>query len=166
MDAGAMNSRLAHLLVRFYPRAWRERYGAEFEELLGASKGDFHTTANVVCSAIHEHIFPVRGATMKPDPLSFVAMTKQPSAFLPLAMSLVALAMVLGDVAVYGRVHEADEGAVAHLWQLLMAAQVPVLAFFAIKWLRRSPRETMQILALQIGGVLANVAAVFMLGLG
>jgi hypothetical protein len=26
-----MNPRLAHLLMRLYPRHWRERYGAEFE---------------------------------------------------------------------------------------------------------------------------------------
>ena len=73
-------------LVRLYPRGWRERYGAELEELLRASRGDFGTAANVIYSAIHEHIFPIRGATMKPDALSFVAMTKQPSAFLPIAM--------------------------------------------------------------------------------
>jgi len=45
---------------------------------------------------------------------------KLPSAFLPLAMSLTALGLVLGHVAIYGVVHEADEGAAAHLWQLLM----------------------------------------------
>jgi hypothetical protein len=56
---------------------------------------------------------------------------RQPSAFLPLAMSLAALAIVLGHAAVFGIVHEADEGTAAHLFQLLMAAQVPVVAFFA-----------------------------------
>ena len=35
---------------------------------------------------------------------------KQPSAILPLAMSFVALAMVLGHAAIFGIVHEADEG--------------------------------------------------------
>jgi hypothetical protein len=58
---------------------------------------------------------------------------KQPSAFLPLAMSLAALLMVLGHAAIFGVVHEADEGTAAHVFQLLMAAQVPVVAFFAIK---------------------------------
>ena len=55
---------------------------------------------------------------------------KQPSAFLPLAMSLAALAMVLGHAAVFGIVNEADEGTAAHIFQLLMAAQIPVVAFF------------------------------------
>jgi hypothetical protein len=59
---------------------------------------------------------------------------KQPSAYLPLAMSLAALALVLGHAAMFGIVHEADEGAAAHIFQILMAAQIPVVAYFAIKW--------------------------------
>jgi hypothetical protein len=88
---------------------------------------------------------------------------KQPSAFLPLAMSLTALAMVLGHAAIFGIVHEADEGAPAHIFQLLMAGQIPVVAFFAIKWLPRARRETLQVLALQAGAGLAAFAAVFFL---
>jgi hypothetical protein len=88
---------------------------------------------------------------------------KQPSAFFPPAMSLAALAMVLGHAAVFGIVHEADEGAAAHIFQLLMAAQIPVVAFFAIKWLPRAPRQTLQILTLQLGAMLAAIAAVVFL---
>ena len=88
---------------------------------------------------------------------------KLPSAFLPLAMSLIALGVVLGHVAVYGLVHEADEGAAAHIWQLLMAGQIPIVAFFAIKWLPRAPMPSLRVLALQAGGVLASCAAVFFL---
>ena len=91
------------------------------------------------------------------------SLIKEPSAFLPLAMSLAALALVLGHAAMYGIVHEADEGTPAHLFQLLMAAQVPVVAFFAIKWLPRTPRQTLQVLALQAGATLAAFAAVFFL---
>lgn len=64
-----------------------------------------------------------------------ISITKQPSALFPLAMSFAALAMVLGHAAMFGVVHEADEGIAAHIFQLLMAAQVPIVAFFAIKWL-------------------------------
>jgi hypothetical protein len=88
---------------------------------------------------------------------------KLPSAFLPLAMSLTALAVVLGHVAIYGIVHEADEGAAAHIWQLLMAGQLPIVAFFAIKWLPRAPMRSLRVLAAQAGGVLASCAAVFFL---
>ena len=90
---------------------------------------------------------------------------KQPSAFLPVAMSLTALAMVLGDIALNGVVHQADEGTVAHLWQLLMGLQLPVLVFFAIKWLPRAPRQSLYVLALQAGAALASMAPVFFLNL-
>jgi hypothetical protein len=102
---------------------------------------------------------------MDQDPRSFRAMLRKPSAFLPIVMSLTALALVLGSVARFGVVHEADEGAVAHLWQLLMAGQLPVLAFFAIKWLPRAPRPTLRVLSLQAGAALASMAPVFFLNL-
>ena len=88
---------------------------------------------------------------------------KQPSAFLPLAMSLAALAMVLGHAAIFGIVHEADEGTAAHIFQLLMAAQIPVVGFFVIKWLPRAPRQTLQLLGLQAGAALAAIVAVVFL---
>ena len=106
---------------------------------------------------------------MKHCALTFVSITKRPSAFLPMAMSLIALALVLGhvgsDLVQNGHVlREADEGTDAHLWQLLMAGQLPVLAFFAMRWLPRAPRETLEVLALQAGAVLANLAVVFFRG--
>ncbi|MDQ2914225.1 MAG: hypothetical protein M3T56_13335 [Chloroflexota bacterium] len=85
---------------------------------------------------------------------------KQWSALLPLAMSIAGLALVLGHVAVSGGGREADEGTAARLWWLLMAAQVPVVAFFAIVWLPRAPRTALVVLALQAAAVLANLAAV------
>ena len=90
---------------------------------------------------------------------------KQPSAFLPMAMSFAALATVLGTVAVFGVVHEADGGAAAHIFQLLIALQAPIVAFFAIKWLPQTPRQALQVLALQIIAVLAALAPVFFLNL-
>lgn len=97
--------------------------------------------------------------------MKFSTMMKHPSAFLPVAMSLAALATVLGHVVMFGVAREADEGAAAHIWQLLMAGQVPVVAFFALKWLQRTPREAIRVLALQAGAVLAALAPVFFLNL-
>ena len=85
---------------------------------------------------------------------------RHPSAFLPVLMSLAGLALVLGHVAVSGGGREADEGTAARLWWLLMAAQVPVVAFFAIAWLPRAPRQALLVLALQAVAVLANLATV------
>jgi len=84
-------------------------------------------------------------------------------AFLPIAMSLSALALVLLHAARCGIIHEADEGPTAHLFQILMAAQVPLVAFFALKWLPEVPGQTLRVLALQIGAALAAFAAVFWL---
>lgn len=92
---------------------------------------------------------------------SFRKLIRRPSAFLPVAMSVVALAMVAGYLARYGAVRQTDEGAVAHLWQLLMAGQLPVIAFFAVRWLPRAPRQTIAVLAIQAGAVLASMAPVF-----
>jgi hypothetical protein len=90
---------------------------------------------------------------------------KQPSAFLPVALSLVALALVLGHVALFGVVHEADEGTAAHIWQILMAAQVPIVAFFAIKYVPQKPKQALLILALQIVAALTACVPVFFLKL-
>lgn len=105
------------------------------------------------------------------DQPTFAVIMKKPSAFLPLAMSLTALAM-LGGAYVFalvtghaGLVREPDEGAIAHLWQLLMAGQMPLLVFFAIKWLPRAPRQTLYVLGLQAGAALASMAPVFFLNL-
>ena len=88
---------------------------------------------------------------------------KKPSAFLPVAMSLAALAIVLVHVIMSGTARQADECTAAHLWQLLMAAQIPIIAFFAIRWLPQSPRSVLPVLALQAVAALAALAPVYLL---
>jgi hypothetical protein len=86
---------------------------------------------------------------------------KRPSAVIPLAMSVAALALVIGYAVMFGTARQADEGTAAHLWQLLMVGQLPVIAFFAIKWLPTEPREVLLVLALQIGAALAAMFPVW-----
>jgi drug/metabolite transporter (DMT)-like permease len=88
---------------------------------------------------------------------------KEPSALLPLIMSFVAIAIVVGHAAVFGIVHEADEGTPAHIFQLLIALQVPIVAFFAVKWLPQAPKQALLILALQAAAVIAAFAGVYFL---
>jgi len=88
---------------------------------------------------------------------------KKPSALIPLTMALIALGIVLGHFALYGNLHETDEGAAAHIFQILIAAQVPFILFFAIKWLPRSPKESIKILILQSIIITAAFTAVFFL---
>jgi hypothetical protein len=90
---------------------------------------------------------------------------KQPEAWIPIAMSLAALVTVLCHVAIFGAAREADEGAAAHIWQLLMAGQVPVVAFYGLRWLPRAPRRTLQVLGIQAGAALVALAPVYWLGL-
>lgn len=94
-----------------------------------------------------------------------ISMLKKPSAFLPVTMSLAAIATVLIHVARFGVTREADEGAAAHIWQLLIAVQLPIVAYFAIKWLPRAPKQALQVLILQATAGLAALAPVFLLKL-
>ena len=92
-----------------------------------------------------------------------VSLLKQPSAWIPLAMSLAALTLVLGHAAIFGVVHETDEGAAAHIWQFLMAGQLPIVAYFLLRWLPQRPKESFQVLAL-LGIIwLARFAGVYWL---
>lgn len=96
--------------------------------------------------------------------MSRLAMLKHPSAFLPVAMSLGAFVTVLAFLVSHGPAPQADEGAAAHIWQLLMAAQIPVVLFFAAKWLRRSPRQAAPVLILQLGAAAVALTPVYLLG--
>ncbi len=92
-------------------------------------------------------------------------MFNRPSAFVPVLMSVAALALVLVSVFIFGVAHESDEGAVAHLWQILIAGQLPVVAFFVIRWLRQAPRLAFPVLGLQALAFVAAVAPVYFLNL-
>ncbi len=76
-------------------------------------------------------------------------------------MSLVALSLVVFHIGMYGTAREPDEGTVAHLWQLLMGLQVPIIGFFAIRWYPFSPRAAIAVLALQFVAAVAAAAPVF-----
>ena len=77
------------------------------------------------------------------------SLMRQPTGYLPVAMSVGAFAMIVWFVAVHGIVHQPDEGAQAHLWQLLVAGQVPLIAYFAFRWLPSARRQALVVLALQ-----------------
>ncbi len=89
------------------------------------------------------------------------ALLTRPSALLPVAMSAVALAIVIAYALIFGTARQADEGTAAHLWQILMAGQLPVMAFFAVRWLPTDPRRALPVVALQIGAALAAMFPVW-----
>ncbi len=90
---------------------------------------------------------------------------RQPTGYLPVAMSTGALGMIVWFVAVHGVVHQPDEGAQAHLWQLLVAGQLPLMAYFAVSWLPIARRPALVALALQVAAViLLAIAPLWALG--
>jgi hypothetical protein len=105
------------------------------------------------------------GVPMNQYPDWILLLSSKPSAFIPMLMSVAALTLLFGGIAAGVVVQEADEGAIAHIWQLLMVGQLPLLAYFAIRWLPRVPRQTLYVLAMQIGAALAAMAPVYFLGL-
>jgi hypothetical protein len=94
--------------------------------------------------------------------MSVSKLVKNPSAFVPPAMSLAALATVLLHVARFGTAREPDEGAAAHIWQLLMAGQLPVIGYFAMTWLPRATKDAMAVLAIQLLAIVAAVTPVLL----
>ena len=103
---------------------------------------------------------------MNPLAASVLSLSKKPSAFVPILMSVTALILVLGNIAAgSGMARDSDEGAMAHIWQLLMAGELPLLAYFACPWLPRVPRQALCVLGVQVVAALAAMAPVYFLGL-
>ena len=100
---------------------------------------------------------------MDPEANSFIGLVRKPSAFVPILMSATALG-VIAVAAMLGRlVPHPDEGAEAHLWQLLMAGQLPIVLVFAAKWLPQSSRYALAVLALQAATAVAAITPVYFL---
>ena len=95
--------------------------------------------------------------------MSFRSMMRRPSAFLPVAMSLAAVAAVLVQLATHGTAAQPDEGTAAHIFQLLLVAQVPIVVFFAVKWIPREPTRALLVLAIQVAAVVVALAPVYIL---
>jgi hypothetical protein len=96
--------------------------------------------------------------------MSTRALLRRPSAFLPIAMSVAALALAVWFVTTFGVVRQPhDEGAAARMFQLLIAAQLPLAAWFAVTWLPRAPRPATLVLAIQGGAALVAIAVVVVL---
>jgi hypothetical protein len=85
------------------------------------------------------------------------------SGWLPIAIPIFLFLLGLRYVAINGFVSQADEGTEAHLFQLLMPVQLVVMAYFAVTWLPRAPRQTMPVLVLQGLGAIAVFATVYLI---
>ena len=91
---------------------------------------------------------------------------KQPSAWIPIALSFAILGVMLIYITGFGPPQpEADEGLGAHLFQIWLALEALLIPFFAITWLPHAPRQALFILAIQIALVFAACFPVFYFGL-
>jgi hypothetical protein len=93
-----------------------------------------------------------------------VSFGKKPSALIPVVMSLVALVLFGIQLATHGVKLERAEGAVAHLYQLLVVGQLPFIAFFAFRWLRQAPLQGLPVFAVQVVALAAALIPVHMMG--
>ena len=85
---------------------------------------------------------------------------RKPSAILPLLMSAAALVVVIVHLVTQGVAREADEGAAAHLFQLLIGAQVPVVLYFLFRWLPKQPKSVLSTFAIQVAAASIAMAPV------
>lgn len=102
---------------------------------------------------------------MSTFPANVLALVRRPSGYLPMLMSIAAFALVIITVSTIGATREPDEGSAAHFFQLLLAGQVPVVAFFAWRWLRHDWRATLGILIMQAAAIGLALAPVWYFGL-
>lgn len=93
-------------------------------------------------------------------------------AWIPILMSGAALALVFGyvltgphapNLVIENGIARQDEGAAARLWQFLMVLQLPVIGWFALRWLPRAPRMAIAVLACQALAIVAAALPVFLL---
>ena len=92
-------------------------------------------------------------------------MFRRPSALVPLVLSGLALLTLVVAFASSGLQHQLDEGAAAHVWQLLMAGQLPFIAYFALRWIRRAVRIGLLVLVVQLVAAIVAFAPVYLLRL-
>ena len=91
---------------------------------------------------------------------------KKPSAWIPIALSLVVLMTMLISFAINGfPTRQPDEGTAAHLFQIWLVLEAILIGYFVIMWIAKEPRQAMCILGLQIAAVLVACAPVYYLGL-
>jgi hypothetical protein len=70
-------------------------------------------------------------------------MIKRPLAWIPVAMSLAILAMVLTTIGISGAVRQEDEGTKAHIFQIWLVLEVVLVTVFVVEWVPRRPKQAL-----------------------
>lgn len=90
---------------------------------------------------------------------------KKPLTWIPPAISFLNTLFLLFYVAFFGNSHHEDEGIPAHIFQLLVFAQIFLAIVFLIKWFSKKPKEAITIFILQIFAALIPFSVVYLLEL-
>lgn len=75
---------------------------------------------------------------------------RKPSAWLSVALSLAAIGLIVVHVVFVGVAPQADEGAEARIFQVLMLLDALVIGAFAVRWLPVAPKAAFAVFALQL----------------
>lgn len=157
-----MKRSTAERLARLYPQEWRNRFGDEFLDLLEGEPFDPGALWDVAVAALNEHVLNL---TAKEAHVAYasnvVSLAGRPSGFIPLLCSFAALTTVFVALASAAGARHADEGAAAHIFQLLIFAQIPMLVFFGLRWARKATWAALTILVAQIIAIGVAIAPVW-----
>lgn len=101
---------------------------------------------------------------------TFKELLQKPAGYIPLAMSALALALLLGFIVAgfaQGRAPEPaqDEGVAAHLYQLLIGCQVFPIGWFALRWGLQAPAAAFAVLVLQVLAICVTFVPLWWFGL-
>jgi len=151
--------RLARFVYRMYPSWWWERYGGELESLVEDAGTTWATVADLVFAALVVRV--QQRAPAVAGQLTIRDLLWRPSGFLPVAMSACALAVIAVHIITSGVAPQADEGSAAHLWQLLMAGQLPFVGWFALRWVPERGGRAIAVSAIHAGAIAAALFPVW-----
>ncbi len=148
-------------VFRLYPRWWRRRYGAELEALVDETDRGWPTTVDLIVSALRvratQRVPRDRGRELR-------NLFWLPSGALPLLMSLLAMSAVLEYAVRFGTAPQSDEGTAAHVWQLMMGCQLPIVVYFAMRWVPRYGRRAAGVTAAHFVAAFAAAFPVWWFG--
>ena len=157
-----MKRSTADRLAGLYPREWRNRFGDEFVDLLEIQPFGPGTLWDVAVAALNEHALTLNTKEAQVAYVSnVISLAGKPSGFIPLLCSFAALTTVVVALASGAGARQPDEGAAAHIFQVLIVAQAPMLAFFGLRWARKTTWAALTILIAQIFAIGVAIAPVW-----
>ena len=153
--------RALRAVYRLYPPWWWRRYGDELQALVEDTGATWTTIADLALAALVVRVRQREPAQAGPSTVRDLFWS--PGGFVPVAMSAGALAVIAGHILTSGIAPQADEGTAAHLWQLLMAGQLPFVGWFALTRVPDCGRRAIAVSAIHAGAISAALFPVWWL---